>query len=200
MDKPRPLGAYILLLSRLVSGCSNLAASTAKGKSSSPAVSVAPAPIACGDATPLVKSETIGQPAAYTTPWAVAGPLRFAVYGLASFREGSPTKVPINVEKPLEGNVTLRGWRCSDGHPLRFWYKSGNQAYPVWNPKALETAGDFVATLEAFGATSGVNAYSGYILFTAPGKWMVSVAQGDQVLGSVVFLVDSVSARVTLPI
>jgi hypothetical protein len=93
------------------------------------------------------------------------------------------------VEKSLEANVTLKGWRCSDGHPLRFWYEKGKQPDPVWNPKALETAGDRVATLVAHGANSGINAYGGYFLFTTPEKWKVSVFQGDQLLASVVFLV-----------
>jgi hypothetical protein len=180
------------LLSLVLSGCSGAVTSSAKAKSSPPGVSVAPTPIACGDPTPLVKGETLGIPAASgTTLWAVAGPLRFAVY--APFKPGSPTKVPITVEKPLETNVTLKGWRCSDGHPLRFWYEKGSQPDPVWNPKTLETVGDRVATLVAYGANSGINAYGGYILFTTPEKWKVSVFQGDRLLASVVFLVGDQS-------
>jgi hypothetical protein len=46
-----------------------------------------------------------------------------------------------------------------------------------------------VATLEAYGASSGINGYGGYILFTTPEKWKVSVFQGDQLLASIVLLV-----------
>jgi hypothetical protein len=179
MHHPGPLAAYALLLSLFVSGCS--------GKSS-PAVSVAPTPIACGDPTPLVNSEAIGRPAAESALWLVAGPLRFGVY--APFKPGSPTKVPITLGKPLEADVTLKGWRCSDGHPLRFWYPRGNQAYPVWDPNALETAGERVVTFQALG-TSAASAFGGYILFTSPGKWKVSIAQGGQHLASVIFVVPA---------
>jgi hypothetical protein len=52
----------------------------------------------------------------------------------------------------------------------------------------METAGDLVVTLKALGSGRDVD-YPGYILFTTPGKWKVSVAQGDQLLASAVFLV-----------
>lgn len=187
----KSLGAFSVLLSLLLSGCASSATSNAKSHAAPPAASVAGSPIACGDPTPLVSSESIGQPAAYSTAWAVAGPLRFAVYGLQGFRPGTLTKVPIVVEKPLERNVTLKGWRCSDGRPLRFWYgRSGLPFDPVPDVRALETAGDPIATLEARGPGSGINAYGGYFLFTTPGKWKVSAFLGDQLLAAVVLLVS----------
>ncbi len=175
------------MLSQFLSVCSRPEAPTAKGNSLPPAVSVVPTPIACWDPTPLVSSESIGLPAEYTTRWAVAGPLSLAVYGLASFKPGSPTKVPIAVEKPLEYNVTLKGWRCSDGRTLRFWYeRRGAWPFPSPDVRALETAGDPVATLEA---SPGTNAYGGYFLFTSPGKWKISAFVGDEVFASAILVV-----------
>lgn len=201
-DGSKSLRAFSVLLSLLLSGCASSATSNAKSHAAPPAASVAGSPIACGDPTPLVSSESIGERG--STAWAVAGPLRFAVYGLHGFRPGVPTKVPIAVEKPLERNVTLKGWRCSDGRPLRFWYERGGLPFPVQyarddagnltmvpDVRAIETAGDPIATLEAprFPG-SGINAYGGYFLFTTPGKWKVSAFQGDQLLASVILLVS----------
>ena len=199
----KSLGAFSVLLSLLLSGCASSATSNANSHAAPPAASVAGSPIACGDPTPLVSSESIGQPAADSTAWAVAGPLRFAVYGLHGFRPGTPTKVPIVVEKPLERNVTLKGWRCSDGRPLRFWYERSGLPFPVQyaydaagnlmmvpDVRAMETAGDPIATLEAHGPASGINGYGGYFLFTTPGKWKVSAFLGDQLLAAVVLLVS----------
>ncbi len=188
MNWSRNILALAVLLTQYLSACSGPEAPTAKSNSVPPAVSTAPTPIACGDPTLLVNSESIGQPAEYTSRWAVGGPLRFAVYGLASFKPGSPIKVPIVVEKPLESNVTLKGWRCSDGRPLRFWYeRRGAYPFPIPDVRALETVGDPVATLEA---GPGTNAYGGYFLFTSPGKWKVSAFLGDHVLASVVLVVS----------
>lgn len=171
-------GAFTVLLSMLISGCAGAATSTAK---SSSAPAAAPSPIDCGDPTAVVLDET-----PVHTPWAMAGPFRFATYDV----HPRPSKVVIRPEKPLVTAVTLRGWRCSDGHPLRFWYRTTGGYPSVVDARAMETVGDLAATLEPAGHDSIPIDYGGYMLFTTPGKWKVSVFQGDQLVASVVFLVS----------
>jgi len=182
----RSLGASGVLFSLLLFGCASPATSPPRSSSEPPAASVAAGPIDCGDPTPVVLDETPSH-----TPWAVTGSFRFATYGMPIFRPGFPTKVPIDVNKPLETPVDVRGWRCADGHPLRFWYRGGVPFHSVPDVRAMETAGDLVATLKPvryIDSWMGIGA--GYMLFTTPGKWKVSVFQGDQLLASAVFLVS----------
>ncbi len=189
--------AKLFVVSALVlfiSGCSAPPPPSGKGVSSS---SPAPTAIACGDPTPLVKFGP-----GYAAP---AGPLLFAEPP-GDFRPGVPRKVPIQPRVALETPVTLQGWRCSDGHPLRFWYRQrGDPYWELQHGKTLETLGDVIATLEPAGVSeasevvdasgevhkrfAGPIGYGGYLLFTCPGKWKVSVVQQKQLLGSVVFLV-----------
>jgi len=71
-------------------------------------------------------------------------------------------------------------------------YRAQERAYgPFPNVQAMETAGDLVATLEPVRyIDSWYGIGSGYMLFTTPGKWKVSVFQGDEVVASVVLLVS----------
>ncbi len=175
-------------LTLFISGCSVSLPPSGKTVSNS---SPAPTAIACGDPTPLVK---VGQ--GYAAP---AGPLRFAGSfragraEIGDFRPGVPYKLPIQLQLGLETPLTLQGWRCSDGHALRFWYrKSGDPFWELQHGKTLETLGDLIATLEPAGVSEPGQpppGYGGYFLFTNLGKWKVSVAQQGQLLGSVVFLV-----------
>lgn len=220
----RLLGATGAVFSLLVFGCASSATSTATRSSPAPAaasVAAGPAsasppawsrpaprhwaavkepigPIDCGDPTPVVLDET-----PWHTPWAVAGQFRFATYGLYAFQPGrGGAKVLIDTAEPLDMQVSLRGWRCSDGHPLRFMYRNVRPlTFP--NVQAMESAGDFVATLEPRGDRRlpvpcsalafnrcWIDIGSGYMLFTTPGKWTVSVFKGDELIASVVFLVS----------
>jgi hypothetical protein len=104
-----------------------------------------------------------------------------------------PRKVLIFLREPLTAPVTLRGWRCSDGKPLRFWYRGGPVPLPS-NPasaKNMATAGDLVSKLEATEPpiVSPTLGYPGYILFSAPGRWIVIVEQDGEAVGSSVFRV-----------
>jgi hypothetical protein len=42
--------------------------------------------------------------------------------------------------------------------------------------------------------SAGVDDCGGYLLFTSPGKWKVSVLQQEQLLGAAVFLVTETEA------
>jgi hypothetical protein len=87
------------------------------------------------------------------------------------------------------GPFTLSGERCSDHHPLYFAYRDGDvpastgPAQPV-SAAHLESWGRTVETLPA--SLSGQGAYTGYMLFTSPGAWLVQLASGTQVVGQLV--------------
>ncbi len=149
--------------------------------------SVVPSARPCGKPTQL---EQVSQ--GYGVP---AGPLWFfpavgkrQTTGQIRFVPGVPTKIPIEPKTLLQSSVSLRGWRCSDGKPLRFWYKAGLPFAPIPNAAALEKSGDVLATLEPSGSRDGVPVgYTGYLLFTSSGKWNVSVSQQGHPDADVVF-------------
>ena len=112
--------------------------------------------------------------------------LRMASEGPAvlPFLPGYPTKVRVYLTERPRTRLTLRGWRCRDQTPLRFWYRDRLPfaSVPV-SRRALETTGDLVA---AFPARSVPADYTGYMLFSSAGRWNVQVRGGARVLGNVV--------------
>jgi hypothetical protein len=152
-------------------------------------------PPACGRPTPLEPTPVPDE----TAPGAHVGPLWFVFGGTADTAQSkiypdnqgllSPTKVPIVIRERLPRPVTLRGWRCADGTPLRFWYRRQGDVPLPRNPASpgeLERAGDLVATLSGEPTIPGIPGYHGYLLFSATGKWVVSVALRGQRVGSFV--------------
>src|SRR5947208_14254771 len=102
-----------------------------------------------------------------------------------------PTKVLIYVRRRLRAGVSLQGQRCSDGKPLHFWYRRYPDNIPscTWcSPEELEQIGDSVATLAPGRPpiTSPALGYPGYMLFSGPGDWEVSVLRGGRVLGAAI--------------
>lgn len=103
-----------------------------------------------------------------------------------------PHKVLIYVPTPLATPVTLKGRRCSDGKPLRFWYRAGVGDLPgAGSATELRQTGDLVAELQAGEPpiTHPALGYPGYILFSSSGKWKVFVRQNGRLVGTVVFRV-----------
>lgn len=100
----------------------------------------------------------------------------------------NPTKVLIHVRRPLRAAITLRGRRCSDGRRLRFWYRGAGDLPVAGPPSELERMGDLVATLAAGEPPVTVPAlgYPGYMLFSGPGSWKVSVRRGRRLLGTAI--------------
>jgi hypothetical protein len=152
-------------------------------------------PPACGRPAPLEPTPASDE----TAPGAHVGPLWFVFGGTADTAQSkiypdkqrriSPTKVPVVVRERLRAPVTLRGWHCADDTPLRFWYhREGDVPLPrnPASPGELERAGDLIATLRGEPTLSGIPGYSGFFLFSAPGKWVVSVSVQGQRVGSFV--------------
>jgi hypothetical protein len=94
----------------------------------------------------------------------------------------------------------LRGFECTTGRSLRFWYPTYGQASsPVASvpttSNELRRVGTKVAVLHRFGQAGVAVAggartdYRGYMLFAAPGNWKVTVRSGARVIGNVVIRV-----------
>lgn len=169
--------------------CTTGPSGTSSPSSSRPTSGV---PISCGEPVPLVG---LG-----SGKVAKIGPLLFLAFTndqqqaqLPDYQPGVPTKVPIRPEEPLTAPVTLTGARCTDGHPLRFWYRGPLPWSPPVSTTVLDATGDLMAQLEPQAATSSGTpvAYSGYMLFTETGKWLITVHRDRLVMGSEVFQVGA---------
>lgn len=93
------------------------------------------------------------------------------------------------VRERLRTPVTLRGWHCRDGTPLRFWYRPEGEipfARNPASPEELGRAGDLAAAVRGEPTIPGIPGYHGFFLFNATGKWVVSVAAQGQRVGSLV--------------
>lgn len=158
--------------------------------------------------TPPARAATCGHPSELVSysdnqNWrgAVAGPLFFSAFKpgqsaavLSDYVPGFPYKVLAQPMRPLSKPVNLRGSNCLTGEPLRFWYRDGVPFAHLPAPQAeFAVAGDLVATLSPIPSdTSGEpSGHTGYMLFSGPGQWKVSVEESGTVAGSVVFLVQT---------
>jgi hypothetical protein len=84
--------------------------------------------------------------------------------------------------------TVLRGWRCSDGRPLRFWFR--NAGLP-WSGRGTErqlaTTGSRGLRLDLARLRAHHWDTVGYVMFSSPGKWVVEARSGRRVLGTVLF-------------
>jgi hypothetical protein len=126
------------------------------------------------------------------------GPLVFGFYNYpanttgrahSTFTPGYPTKVVLQLtpHRPLRTRLILQGWNCSTGKRLRFWYD--RQRLPFSHLPAtteqLEQTGALVQILRADRKAG----FHGYMLFTQPGRWKVTIRKPGLTLGSVVVAV-----------
>ncbi len=117
---------------------------------------------------------------------------------ISNFEPGYPYKVLVQPVRAFSTPAELQGWSCASRSRLRFWYHEccPFATVPV-TPQQLASTGDLVASL---GPTSGspprqLAGFTGYMFFTAAGKWKISVRQGGRDLGSATF---QVNARVSV--
>jgi hypothetical protein len=100
---------------------------------------------------------------------------------------------------------TIQGHRCSDGHPLRFSYRGlppvTTSADGIRTPIpsiVMETEGEAIVPFDAYeNTTPGSHFFTGYMLFTSAGDWLIETRDmSDKVLGTAVLRLrpDVVSA------
>ena len=98
-----------------------------------------------------------------------------------------PTKVLIAHGRTPHSSVELRGIGCATGQELHFCYEEcgGELGGTSTDPATLAAEGTPVQTFQ-LGAPGD---YTGYMLFTAPGKYQLSAARAGKPVGEVIVLV-----------
>lgn len=90
---------------------------------------------------------------------------------------------------------TIQGHRCSDGHALRFSYRGlppvTTSADGIRTPIpsiVMETEGEAIVPFDAYeNTTPGSHFFTGYMLFTSAGDWLIETRDmDDKVLGTAV--------------
>ena len=159
-------------------------------------VSCAPAGLSCGEPTKL---EPHPHQPGFTGP--PLGPLLVRQFAdevttavIGYYLPGYATKVVTVLARPFDKPLTLRGWRCADGVPLRFaWvYPFGLNSTPA-PPAMFKEAGEQAPVIQpttSIDSTGvlGANAPP-YFLFTSSGKWLIELREGATTVGRVVLLV-----------
>jgi hypothetical protein len=125
------------------------------------------------------------------------GPLVFGFYtqgantsgrAQSTFSPGEPTKAVLFIDgrHTLPAPLVLRGSRCATGAPLRFWYEP--RPDPVGHPATrnqLARTGNVAQRLPSDRRVQ----FRGYMHFTDPGRWRITVWQRGRLLGAVVVAV-----------
>jgi hypothetical protein len=107
------------------------------------------------------------------------------------FVRGYPYKVGITRHDTSQQTIVVRGSRCADSRPLRFFYRDERYFSLPRPPLAtgqLQRLGVPAARLRWYQAPEGQSAhgYSGYMLFWAHGDWKLQALEGDRVVGQLV--------------
>jgi hypothetical protein len=131
------------------------------------------------------------------------------------YGNGYPTPVVVGANNSTSlSRVVLRGWRCSDGRLLRFWFyvhkttefspqevareePFANHRGPVSNA-ALASTGTFTVTARLRSMLDGSFCGGRYthpancvregdLMFSSPGKWVIQAQHGSRVVGTAVF-------------
>jgi hypothetical protein len=144
--------------------------------------SIAQASMACGTPTAVVSRTNSG----LTNARSLGDLLWFAGGG---YGEGYPTKTVIAPKAHgRTRRVVLRGWRCSDRRPLRFWYRNAYLPFSGQVPDTvLASTGDRGLKVPLRDLRRRREAMTGYLMFSSPGTWIVKAYVGSRAVGAVVF-------------
>jgi hypothetical protein len=129
------------------------------------------------------------------------GPLLFNGFSpgpdatIADWQPGTIQKVLIrHVES--SGELRVSGARCSDGKPLRLWYRVGAAPFTSRDASStpfptsvLESTGDEVVTFAPADVGAVLPDHMGYMFFTSAGLWRIDVAGSNGRIASGTFQV-----------
>jgi hypothetical protein len=150
---------------------------------------VVPTIAACAEVSSLAKHPTdpvfMGAPLGPLLASEFAGNARQAV--ITTYQDGFATPVLIVAARPYDRMLTLRGWHCIDHRTLRIdWqypFTPGSRPAPH---EAFATAGHESMALPRFATLpeAGVVGPGTYwFLFDSPGRWVLEVSDGAELLG-----------------
>ena len=84
--------------------------------------------------------------------------------------------------------AVLRGWRCSDGRRLRFWFSSRQLPWQGrGTAEQLATTGSARLTVRLAALRRLRSDTGGYVLFSSPGKWVIEASGEGHVVGTALF-------------
>lgn len=159
-------------------------------------VSCAPRGLSCGEPTKLEPHPN--QPSFTGAP---LGPLLVRQFAddatsavIGHYVPGYATKVVTVVARPFDRRLTLHGWRCADGVPLRFaWgYPFALDSTPAPSD-VFAVAGEEAPVIEPMTTvpSSGVHGAKAppYFLFASTGKWLLELRDGGTTVGRAVLQV-----------
>jgi hypothetical protein len=103
--------------------------------------------------------------------------------------QGYATKVLIAAKPHARTRrVVLRGWRCSDLRPLRFWYRDANLPFSGQvSDSVLASTGDLGLEVRLRDMRRHRWQMTGYLMFSSAGMWIVKAYVGSRAVGAVVF-------------
>jgi hypothetical protein len=114
------------------------------------------------------------------------GPLTFHPM---PFTNGGLVAVVLHPVAVVPPGLTLSGWECGDGRPLRFWYQSYGAMGPL--PVRLSRAAPEGQLVVAVPPRAAGDDLLGYMQFSGPGRWSVEVRERAATLGNIVFIVSA---------
>jgi hypothetical protein len=97
------------------------------------------------------------------------------------YAAGFPTRVVIRDRTARRSPLTLRGYNCDSGRPLRFWYRREPLTFPLGFPttnEELQRKGDLSLRFPATKEVGGT--HSGYMLFWATGDWRLTLSGAER--------------------
>lgn len=87
-----------------------------------------------------------------------------------------------------QARAVLRGWRCSDGRPLRFWFSNAQLPFHGRGSVAqLASTGSERLRLRLAYLRGQHLFMVGYVLFSSPGRWVVEATENGRHLGTALF-------------
>jgi hypothetical protein len=142
----------------------------------------AAAATACaGPVTPVGRTETVNN----TRPLGGAG----WIGGIVAGQGYGAIKAVVQPNRHgHSARAVLRGWRCSDGRPLRFWFSNAQLPFSGrGSVEQLASTGSKRLTLRLAYLRRQHFDTVGYVLFSSPGKWVVEARSLGRVLGTALF-------------
>jgi hypothetical protein len=107
-------------------------------------------------------------------------------------KPGYPTSLFLIPTRQWSGELVLRGSRCSDGRPLRFWYQNKSFPKPPLAREEFARAGTAAGRLDPPPRPLpqiGRWRYTGYMLFSGYGNWRVRAYVKRRLVGTIVLAV-----------
>lgn len=101
----------------------------------------------------------------------------------------------LHADHDLAQLAVMRGYRCSDGKPLRFQFTDGDDALPT-PPFSEHQMQNVLRHTDAalHPMTAGAD-HGGYALFSSTGRWAITLERGGTVLGLIQISVTTAAIR-----